>query len=197
MVLRAYQKHYYNYLQNESNLQFLSHVIINTKVLLHHVYVILADFGYPVYAILFYCSHNFKLLRFVIFLFWAYLMWIFQQCVVRTNLDIYVLLFYGYSKTGLKEHYHTITLHNMLYLNDCWNHRFFSMDSIVYIWQVSKDMLWMYLKNKIQQQLCSTSYMWEFSFYSHILHFWIKIEWTNNIINTYLFSTNDEEGSTS
>jgi hypothetical protein len=29
MVLRAYQKHYYNYLQSESNLQFLSHVIIN------------------------------------------------------------------------------------------------------------------------------------------------------------------------
>ena len=49
MVLRAYQKHYYNYLQSESNLQFLSHVIINnTKVLLHHAYVILADFGYPI-----------------------------------------------------------------------------------------------------------------------------------------------------
>jgi len=49
MVLRAYHKHYYNYLQNESNFQLLSHVIINnTKVLRHHTCVILADFGYPV-----------------------------------------------------------------------------------------------------------------------------------------------------
>ena len=47
-----------------------AHININkTKVLLPQAWVTLADFGYPVYALWFYCSQNFKLFRFSIFRF--------------------------------------------------------------------------------------------------------------------------------
>jgi len=49
---------------------FLNKVIINrTKVLLPQALVTLADFGYHVYALWFYCCENFKLFGFSIFRF--------------------------------------------------------------------------------------------------------------------------------
>ena len=56
-------------------LQFLNNVFINrTKILFSQAYVTLAEFGYPVLVLLFYCSQNFKLFSFPIFRFWSYLM---------------------------------------------------------------------------------------------------------------------------
>ena len=56
------------------NLQFLNNIIINkTKVLLLQAQVTLADFGYFVYALWFYCSQSVTLFDFAIFQFWSYL----------------------------------------------------------------------------------------------------------------------------
>jgi hypothetical protein len=57
------------------NLQFLYSVIIDkTKAPLPRAYMTLAEFGYPVYAISFYWSQNFKLFGFPNFRYWVYLM---------------------------------------------------------------------------------------------------------------------------
>ena len=62
------------------NLQFLSNIIINqTKVLFPQAYVALSNFGYLVNDLLFYCSQNFKLLDFPIFVFWEYPMNVFPE----------------------------------------------------------------------------------------------------------------------
>jgi hypothetical protein len=54
---------------------FLNNVfIIQTKVPLPQVSVTLADIGYPVYPLWFYCSKNLILFDFPMFRFWAYLM---------------------------------------------------------------------------------------------------------------------------
>ena len=56
------------------NLQLLNNIIINkSQVLLPQALMTFINIGYPVYALLFYCSQNLKLFRFPIFRFLAYL----------------------------------------------------------------------------------------------------------------------------
>jgi hypothetical protein len=56
------------------NLQLLNNIIINkSQVLLPQALMTFTNIGYPVYALLFYCSKNLKLFRFPIFRFLAYL----------------------------------------------------------------------------------------------------------------------------
>ena len=52
----------------------------------------LADFGYSVYTLWFYCSGNFKLFGFPIFRYWATWWRLFQKRVVHTKLDIYLFI---------------------------------------------------------------------------------------------------------
>jgi hypothetical protein len=54
-------------------LSYNSSDVLNYKVLLPQTWVTVADFGYPVKALWFYCSQNFTLFGFQIFRFWEYL----------------------------------------------------------------------------------------------------------------------------
>jgi hypothetical protein len=68
-------------------------VIINkTEVLLPRAQVTLVDFGYPLYALWFYCSQSFKLFDFPFFDFERTWCWLFQNAFCILNL-IYTFLF--------------------------------------------------------------------------------------------------------